>query len=199
MAKQALIILVIVLVFGVLVPWYRGLSFLDSMTIVVYACMSLLFVAPTAAETFGAPASTRSSIDILPRTGMILAYGWGTSVLMLAAGVLTVNFAYWQGRMLTPPVATLGSALLLGFTASVAMIAATALMARQLGPRTTKNILRVLFLLLLLAWRFTADPHLTSGEIQRLCLIASGIFAVVAIILLGRLLRGSTASVEAAQ
>ena len=112
MAKQALIILAIVLVFGVLVPWFRGLSFLDSINIVVYACMSLLFVAPAAAEAFGAPAAMQS-MDLLPRTGMILAYGWGTSVLMLAAGILTVNLAYWQGRMLTPPVAMLASALLL--------------------------------------------------------------------------------------
>src|SRR5947209_20121584 len=111
MAKQALIILAIVLVFGVLVPWFRGLSFLDSITVVVYACMSLLFVAPTAAEAFGTPVSRPSPMDILPRTGMILAYGWGTSVLMLGAGILTVNFAHWQGRMLMPSVAMLGSAL----------------------------------------------------------------------------------------
>lgn len=190
MAKQALIILAIVLVFGVLVPWYRGLSFLDSVTIVVYACMSLLFVAPTAAEAFGAPAS-RPSIEILPRTGMILAYGWGISLLMLAAGILTVNLAYWQGRMLTPPATMLGSALLLGLSASLAMIAGTALIARKLGPRSTKNILRVLFLLMLLAWRFTANPHLTTSEIQGLSLIASGIFALAAIVLLTLLMRKS--------
>src|SRR5438067_879658 len=128
MAKQALIILTVVFVFGVLVPLYRGMMFLDSLTMVVYACMSLLFVAPTAAEAFGRPAS-RPSTEILPRTGMILAYGWGTSVLMLAAGILTVNLAYWQGRMLTPPVAMLASALLLGLTASLVTIAATALIA----------------------------------------------------------------------
>src|SRR5205823_3543003 len=139
------------------------------------------------------------STEILPRTGMILAYGWGTSVLMLAAGILTVNLAYWQGRMLTPPVAMLASALLLGLTASLVTIAATALIARRLGPRATKNILRVLFLLILLAWRFTAGPQLTTREIQRLCLIASGLFALAAIVLLGVLLRNSTGSVEEAQ
>lgn len=198
MAKQALIILTVVFVFGVLVPLYRGLMFLDSLTMVVYACMSLLFVAPTAAEAFGR-AAARSSTGILPRTGFILAYGWGTSVLMLAAGILTVNLAYWQGRMLTPPVAMLASALLLGLTASLVTIAATALIARRLGPGATKNILRVLFLLILLAWRFKAGPELTTREMQRLSLIASGILAVVAIVLLGVLLRTSTTSVEAAQ
>lgn len=46
MAKQALIILAVVLVFGVLVPYYKGLEFLDPAVILVYACMSLLFVVP---------------------------------------------------------------------------------------------------------------------------------------------------------
>ena len=147
MARQALIILAIVLGFGVL-AWY--------------AC-----------------------------TGMILAYGWGTSVLMLGAGILTVNFAHWQGRMLMPSSAMLGSALLLGLTASLATIAGTALIARQLGPRTSKNILRVLFLLMLLAWRFTPDAHLTASEIQGLSLIASGGLALLATILFVVLLRRS--------
>src|ERR1700730_15983564 len=98
MAKQALIILAIVLVFGVLVPSYRGLGFLDPVTIVVYACMSLLFVAPTAAEAFGVPASTPSAAEILPRVGMILVYGLGASVIMLVSGLLTVNLVYMHGR-----------------------------------------------------------------------------------------------------
>src|SRR5947209_7396547 len=112
MAKQALIILVVVIVFGVLVPWYRGLSFLNSITIVVYACISLLFVAPAAAEMFGTSTGF-STADILSRTGVILAYGFGSSVVMLASAILTVNFSNWQGRMLVPPGMLLLSALLL--------------------------------------------------------------------------------------
>src|ERR1700730_7835825 len=110
MAKQALIILAIVLVFGVLVPWYRGLGFLDPVTIVVYVCMSLLFVAPAAAEAFGVPASRPSAAEILPRVGVILGYGMGASVIMLFSGLLTVNLVYMHGRMLTPPSTLLAAA-----------------------------------------------------------------------------------------
>jgi hypothetical protein len=188
MAKQALIILAVVLVFGVLVPWYRGWVFLDSATIVVYACISLLFVAPTAAEMFGTPETRPPSDEILSKTGVILAYGWGISVLLLVSGIVTVNLANWQGRMLVPPVKMLASALLLGLTASTATIAGTALLALHLGRRKTKTILRIIFLLLLVAWRFTGDQHLTTTAIEHVNLIASAVCALAAMALL-RLLR----------
>lgn len=198
MARQAVIILIIVLVFGVLVPWYRGLTFLDSITIIVYACISLLFVAPPTAEMFGVPASKFSRADILSRTGVILAYGCGISVLMLASGILTVNLSNWQGRLLVPRVTLLLSALLLGVTASAATVFGTAILALHFGAGRTKTILRVVFLLLLLAWYFYGYPHLTTSGIQQLALLASGVFTIMAIILLVVLQRISTASLDAA-
>lgn len=189
MAKQAVIILTVVLVFGVLVPWFRGWMFLDSATVVVYACLSLLFVAPTAAEVFGTPETMPAPAEILPKAGAILAYGWGVSLLILASGLITVNLAHWEGRIITPPLAMLGSALLLGLTASTATIAASALLAFYLGRSQTKTLLRIVFLLLLLAWRFTGDRNLTESGIEVLNLIASAVCAVAAAILLSVLVR----------
>lgn len=186
MAKQALIILAVVLVFGVLVPWFRGWLFLDSATLVVYACMSLLFVAPTTAEMFGAPETCPPSNQVLSKIGIIVAYGWGVSVIMLISGIVTVNLAHWQGRMLAPPLATLASALLLGLTASAATGAGTALLASHFGRGQTKLLLRLIFLVLLIAWRFSGDSHLTASAIQHWSLIASAVCAIAALILLPR-------------
>ncbi len=50
MARQALVILIVVIAFGILVPIYKGFAFLDPRIIAAYACLALLFVAPASAE-----------------------------------------------------------------------------------------------------------------------------------------------------
>ena len=52
MAKQALIILFTVLAFGILVPWYKGFTFLDPRMLAAYGLLAVLFVAPASAESF---------------------------------------------------------------------------------------------------------------------------------------------------
>jgi hypothetical protein len=51
MARQAVVILVVVAAFGILVPLYKGIGFLDSRIVAAYACLALLFVAPASAES----------------------------------------------------------------------------------------------------------------------------------------------------
>ena len=46
MAKQALVILFTVLAFGILVPWYKGFTFLDPRMLAAYGFLAVLFVAP---------------------------------------------------------------------------------------------------------------------------------------------------------
>ncbi len=201
MAKQAVIILAVVLVFGVLVPYYKGLEFLDPVVILVYACMSLLFVVPASAEIF-ATNEVIASAEITARLGMILAYGWGTTVLMLISGIVTVNVTNWHGRMLLPSSALLASALLLSLIATIAVISGTALLARQLGARSAKSLLRVSFLLLLLLaafgfrylppeWRGMIDRYMTTAGLIRFSLWACGAFAILALIFVPRLLRAA--------
>ena len=77
MARQALVVLMVVIVFGTLVPIYKGIGFLDPRIIAAYACLALLFVAPASAELAatrgkGAPAS-----GILGRIAIIGVSGRG--------------------------------------------------------------------------------------------------------------------------
>ena len=58
MAKQALLILGIVVIFGIGLPWYKGLDFLDPVIIAAYALLAVFFVAPAGAEAFAGHQAT---------------------------------------------------------------------------------------------------------------------------------------------
>ncbi len=201
MAKQALIILAVVLVFGVLVPYYKGLEFLDPVVILVYSCMALLFVVPASAEIFaGGEAMARA--EIISRMGMILAYGWGSTVLMLLSGIVTVNLTHWYGRTLLPSPALLAAALLLSLVATLAVISGTALLARRVGAHAAKTLLRFSFLVLLLAggfgfrylppdWRMAIDRQMTTAGLIHFSLWACAAFALAALVLLPQVIRSA--------
>ncbi len=209
MAKQALVILAVVLVFGVVVPYYKGLEFLDPVVILVYSCMLLLFVVPASAEIF-APGEPAERAEIVSRMGMILAYGWGSTVLMLLSGIVTVNLTHWYGRTLLPSPALLGSALLLSLMATLAVISGTALLARRFGAHAAKSLLRFSFLALLLAgglgfrylppeWRMTIDRQMTTAGLIHFSLWACAAFSLAALVLVPRLIRTTAKNVSTLQ
>ena len=156
MARQALIILFTVLAFGILVPWYKGFTFLDPRMIAAYGWLAMLFVAPASAEAFaGAPAS-ESRGATLGRLAMLIAFGWGVTVLVLLTGLATLNLAYWHGALITPPGELFVAVLLCSLAACAAVGTLSAVLARNLPARVVKNILRFTFLLVLLAFAFSA-------------------------------------------
>ncbi len=65
MARQALILVMVVLVFGVVVPWYKGVTILQPTIVMAYALIALLFVAPAASEFWSAV----SESDVPGRAG----------------------------------------------------------------------------------------------------------------------------------
>ena len=122
MVRQALLLIVTVALFGVLVPWLKGFAFLDPLIILAYACLGVLYVAPAAAEAFGtqAPVLVMDSRAAVARKMLVLvAYGVGVSLLMLASGVVTVNLLEWHGSFISPRPALLLAAVLLSLTALV--------------------------------------------------------------------------------
>src|SRR5712691_3017664 len=52
--RTVLIHVALVAVFGVYLPWQKGLDFLDPVITTAYACLSVLFAAPAAAQAFAA-------------------------------------------------------------------------------------------------------------------------------------------------
>ena len=205
MARQAVVILFTVLAFGILVPWYKGFTFLDPRILLAYALLALLFVAPASAEAAAAGASkesaeSRSTSGVLTRTGMVVAYGWGVSVLILITALATVNLAYWRGSLMAPPAAFLSAVLVFSLTASFAVAILSGVLARRFSATGIKSILRFGFLGLLLAmalsnrflperWQIILSDYSTRRALTRVAWEGAAICAGLAVVLLIPLLR----------
>jgi len=187
MSRQAIVLLLIVVAFGILVPWYKGFAFLDPRMIVAYACLALLFVAPASAEAF---ATREQNASPLNRIFRVVAYGWGMTLLIMVSAFVTINLTKWQGKILTPPLKVCAAALLFSLTASVAVAAFSAVLARHLSAGAVKMVLRLGFLLLLLAfafssrmpdeWQIFLSDHTTRRAITRLAWEGAAVCAVIA-------------------
>jgi len=196
MSRQAIVLLLIVLAFGILVPWYKGFAFLDPRMIVAYACLALLFVAPASAEAF---ATRRDSA--LSEIFKVVAYGWGITLLIMLSAFVTINLTKWQGEILTPPLQVCAAALLFSLTASIAVAAFSAVLARHFSAGAVKMVLRLGFLLVLLAfafssrmpdeWQIFLSDHTTRRAITRLAWEGAAVFAVIAGVLLILVVGGS--------
>jgi hypothetical protein len=196
MARQALVILMVVIAFGILVPIYKGFGFLDARILAAYACLSLLFVAPASAE--GAAAGTRA---LLARIAVIVAWGWGMTVLILGTAIVTLNIVSpgagnRRAGFVAPPAQFLAAILIFSLSASIAIAMLGSLLARRFSAKGVKNILRTAFLAILLAlafgWRILPenvtlaifDQLSTRRALAHLAWEASAFFAVVAALLL---------------
>jgi hypothetical protein len=149
MARQALVILLVVIAFGILVPIYKGFAFLDPRIILAYACLSLLFVAPASAELAAA-----NSVGLLGRIAIIIAWGWGVTVLILATALVTLNVMTRGGGFIAPPLLFLAAILVFSLSSSIAVAMLGAILARRFSAAQVKTILRTAFLVILLGLAF---------------------------------------------
>ena len=201
MAKQALIILFTVLAFGILVPWYKGFTFLDPRMLAAYGLLAVLFVAPASAESFAGERDLASPGAILARLMVLIAFGWGITVLVLLTALATLNLSYWHGTLIAPPGQLFAAVILCSLTACAAVGTLGALLARTFSARVVKTILRFGFLLILLAfvgssrlpdaWQIWLEEHTTRRAITHLAWESSAVCAVAAALLLIPLLRKS--------
>jgi hypothetical protein len=142
--------LALLAVFGVFLPWMKGLEFTDPTILCAYLCMSVVFAAPSAAEAFSEnpPASmTETAVRI---AGAVF-YGECLVAVMLLTGIATVAATHPHAAALFPPDwVTLAGAGALGITASFALGAAAAWITLRFSANAARGALRVIFLLLLL-------------------------------------------------
>jgi hypothetical protein len=199
MVRQALVLLIVVLTFGILVPWYKGVAFLQPWIIAIYGCMSLLFVAPAAAGFWSANPEPMSTSALLFRLAVLVGYGWGVAVLTLIAAVVTLNLMAWRGVFLPPSQSLFAAVLLFSLTASGAMAVLSALLARRFSAMTARAILRALFLAVLMvfafgprlfpeSWQIAFTDHTTRRAVTRLAWEGSAIAVVAAVLLFAGLL-----------
>jgi hypothetical protein len=149
MARQALVILLVVIAFGILVPIYKGFAFLDPRILSAYACLALLFVAPASAEL-----AATNSAGLLGRIAIIIAWGWGVTVLILATALVTLNVMTRGGGFIAPPLLFLAAILVFSLSSSIAVAMLGAILARRFSAAQVKTILRTTFFVILLGLAF---------------------------------------------
>jgi len=138
--------LVLIAIFGVFLPFRKGLEFLEPIMISAYACLGVLFAAPAAATAFskGRPQSMR---EAGVRTAKAVGYGEGLALVILITGVLTVSVAH--RRLLLPELDVLGAAAVLGLAGSMALALLAGWMTLRFSAGVARMGMRVIFIGLL--------------------------------------------------
>jgi len=177
MTRPLLTVLTVVALFGILVPWYKRYDFLDPVMLAAYFCLPVVLVAPMAADALAV--SAESAMSTVHRVLLVAFYGWGLGMVIIVAGLITVNAASWHGHLLQPAGELLAAGALFSAGAALATVLATGFLTHYFSPRSATTILRLLFLVLLVAmvllargasakwtaafWRHMTTPELTRG------------------------------------
>lgn len=182
-----------VLIFGVLVPRWKGLEFLDVLVILPYACLSWMFAVPAATSAVASAGPSREAVNRAAFKAFL--FSWGSSLLVLAMGLATVNVLNWHGSLLLPSTVTLLNALAIGLGGCVLLTGLSVLLTVQFrSAQQARNALRLVLLAGLLGiyfWlnrapmevRYSAVDLLSSGSAIRVAipfLLASAIAGIAA-------------------
>ncbi len=182
--RVVLVHLAIVAIFGIWWPHMRGVDFFDPVFLTAYACLGVLFAGPAAAQAFAdRPASMREAMS---KIGFAVLYGEFMSVVILLAGIMTVL----RSSPIGPEWIGLIEAAVLGVAGSFAMASVAGWVALRFSPVAARQVLRILFLGLLLLFFFRSRwlPDVVGRGIS----ISTGI-AVLAVFAIQRAIsRGST-------
>jgi hypothetical protein len=175
--------LIAVIGFGIVVPWWKGIEFLDSTVILASAAASLVFVAPMIASSFEKEHIGRQVIGAV-------GFAWVVALLILANGIATVNLQHWLGKVVMPPVKILAVSLLLNlcgalFVAFVTLEAALRTGKPAIGVRNVRIGFFLLLAILVYMMRFASpefsakfDGVMTTEGLTRAVLVLSGVLAV---------------------
>jgi hypothetical protein len=133
-----------VIVFGIFVPWYKGLDFFDPLLLILYFCLSGLFVAPVVSDLVSTDPKHASR-------GIVRGFvaGWCSGLLIVTLGLTTLSIV--ARKVMLPPVSFLIGAVALSLACSILAAALAAMIALLAGSaETARRILRSGFFALLL-------------------------------------------------
>jgi hypothetical protein len=195
--RDAILAVFVFVMFGIYVPYRRGIDFFDTLLLVPYTCISFLFCAPVVIDSIYAEG--RGGVTLRPLVRGI-SYGWCCGLAIVATGIATVNFSLRQARVVLPPVAVLLSAFVIsllgcGFVAGISAW----ISFREDKPEDSKRKVRIGFLLLLCAvwfipgllpteWQDWLALQLTSDKMARNTLLAAPVLALADILIFVRVI-----------
>jgi hypothetical protein len=172
--RTVLLHLALIAIFGFVLPQRKGIEFLDPVIISAYACLGVIFAAPAAAVGFG-KSRPQSMGEVSARASKAVAYGEGLALILLVAGLTTVNLGRkesWQW----PELDTLGESALFGLAGTVAIALLAGWVTLRFSERAAQLGMRALFLVLLLAF-FSHSRRLPGIAIEgsALCVAIAGL------------------------
>jgi hypothetical protein len=173
-ARSVIVHLVVVAVFGVALPYLRGIQFLDSVMLAAYACLGILFAAPAAAEAFGVD-NPLTLGEAMARVLTAVLYGEAMTAAILLAGFATV-YSTAKHFIFAPDLETLGKAALLGIAVSFALATIAGWITLRFSPNAARAVLRVLLLGLL--WLFFSYSNWLPDVAGRAAWVSTGVAAV---------------------
>jgi hypothetical protein len=150
--RTILLHLALILTFGIVLPLRKGIGFLDPVITSAYACMGVIFAAPAAAMQFG-KGRPQTLKEAFTRAAQAAGYGEGLALILLAAGVATVNLGR-NGHWRWPEIDTLAGTAWLGLIATITMALLAGWLTMRFSARAAQNGMRILLVVLLLAFLF---------------------------------------------
>jgi hypothetical protein len=179
-SKGVLLHLALVAVFGVFLPWKKGIEFFDPVILSAYACLGVLFAAPIAAQAF-ADVRPESMSAAIARIAAAVLYGECVVIAFLGAGIATVYFTHRHSVFFAPDLVGLGFAALLGLTGSFAFAALAAWISLRFSAAAARGALRMMFLLLLFLFFFRSQWLPDVAEMGALLCLGIGLAAMFGI------------------
>jgi len=172
-ARAIPIYLFLIGIFGVFLPWQRGRSFLDAVILGAYACLGVVFAAPSAAAPFdGRPTIRRAAV----RIAISVLYGELLAVTMLLLGIITVYVSNGGRIVVGPNLQSLSECLWFGLTMSLAITTAAVWLSVRFSPTVSRSVVRLMFLGLVAAF------YLRSGWLPAIALRGAGLGLVATVI-----------------
>lgn len=150
--RTVLVHIAVVVVFGILLPYWLGLQFLDPVTIAAYSCLGVMFAAPAAAQAF-AEKRPQTMSEAVRSILMSTLYGEAMAIVILTAGFITM-FLTRSRALIVIDFVSLAMAAALGLSGSLAMAAIAGMIGMLLSKGPARMALRVIFLALLMLFFF---------------------------------------------
>jgi len=159
--------LLVLAVFGVVLPLLKGLDFFDPMILGAYTCLGPVFASPPAAVGFTAPslASAQARIAVCVAYGELMALG------ITALGIATVYFSHLGGLFFPPALDSLFEGAAFGLLLTVALSTMAVWLTLRFSPATSKLVLRLVFLALL-GWFFLRGRAVFLGFVLQNSILA---------------------------
>jgi len=140
--------LVVVAVFGIFLPWLKGVEFLDPVILGAYACFGVVFAAPVSAHSFeeSNPAYSLGRILVCVLYGELMVLG------MAFAAIATVYLTH--PVYVGPDLVSFGMCALFGLALSLAVSTIAVWISLQYSPFTARSVVRLIFMALLAGFFF---------------------------------------------